>query len=136
MGNSTVPSTKPKKKARGGSWKKGQSGNPEGARKHLPSPLKQFKEICQKQFLRSLQQYGLMTDEQLHADLARPDITQFEKLFCGLVTSAVNGDNAARHIIMDRLWGKVKDNTQVKEEEPTARVVVGLPDNGRSSPNS
>lgn len=140
MANSNKPAVgksgyKPKGKPRGG-WKKGQSGNPEGARKGVSPDLKQFREISLKQFLKSLQQYGLMNNKEIESDLGRTDITQFEQMFAKIIISAKNGNISAQNIIMARLWGPIKDAVSETDKEPTARVmVVELPDNGRSNQN-
>lgn len=89
-------------------FQKGKSGNPSG-RPKLDPKVKAFKETTYKQFVEALQKYGAMTREQIAEDLKRPDATMFELMFGHIVASAAKGDQQARMLLIERLWGKVKE---------------------------
>lgn len=90
-------------------FKPGQSGNPRGAAAHDPL-VKSFKKTSYQEFIIALQKYGTMTAQELRDDLARPEVTMFEKIFGKIVEQASEGDYVARQLLIDRLWGKLKDS--------------------------
>lgn len=103
--------------ARGKPFPKGKSGNP-GGRKALPAELRQFRETSLKDFLSNMQRYGGMTKTELKAELERPEATMFELISGNIVASAARGDKDARQLLIERLWGKVKEvmDTSVIDE--------------------
>lgn len=97
-----------KKLPKGTPFKPGQSGNPAGRAKTDPL-IKAFKETTYKDFIAHLQKYGSYTPDEIQADMKRPDITMFELMFSNIVCGAANGGKDARAVLLDRLWGKVKE---------------------------
>jgi len=108
-------------------WKKGKSGNPSGRPKEDPK-IKAFKQTSYQEFVKALQKYGTMTAAELKEDLKRPDATMFELLFGGIVSAAAKGDSNARQLLIDRLWGKVKDGVDlnINQVEVTPENVAKL----------
>lgn len=88
---------------------KGQSGNP-GGKPKKDLAIKAFRETTYDQFIANLQKYGSLSREQMAEELRRPDATMFELMFGNIVASAAKGDDRARQLLIDRLWGKVKEN--------------------------
>lgn len=89
-------------------FKKGQSGNPGGKRKMDPL-VKKIKETTYIEFVTSLHKYGSLTKKEITSQLLRDDISMFEIMFCQIVASAAKGDKDARNVLLDRLWGKAKE---------------------------
>lgn len=120
-----------KAKPRGKPFTAGVSGNPSG-KPPLPPEIREFRKTSYVEFLSHLQKYGGMSTKELNADLARDEVTQFEKICGKIVGLAGEGDKDARRDLLDRLWGKVKEQ---KEELTDAtrppQVIITLPDNGR-----
>lgn len=92
-------------------FKKGQSGNPSGRPKIDPL-ITAVKETSYKQFLEGLQKYGALSLKDMDLELKRPDATMFELMFGNIVASAAKGDKDARQVLLERLWGKVKDQVE------------------------
>lgn len=95
-------------------FKKGVSGNPSGRKKANPI-VSAIKETSYIQFLEGLQKYGALSRTELQAELQRPDATMFEIMFGQIVASAAKGDKDARQVLLDRLWGKVKDKVEYSD---------------------
>lgn len=93
-------------------FKKGQSGNPKG-RPICDPMIKAFKQTSYEEFIKALQKYGAMTASEVKAELSRPDATMFEIMFGSIVSRAAKGDTNARQLLIDRLWGKVKDGVDL-----------------------
>jgi len=93
---------------------KGQSGNPSGRKKEDPL-IRKVKETTYKEFLEGLQLYGTLSREEMQKELQRPDATMFELMFGQIVASAAKGDKDARQVLLDRLWGKVKDKVEYSD---------------------
>lgn len=90
-------------------YKAGQSGNP-GGRPKLDPAIKKFKETSYEDFVRALQKYGSMTKVEINADLKRPEASMFDLMFGNLVLQAAKGNAQSRQLLIDRLWGKLKDS--------------------------
>ncbi len=115
--------------ARGKPFEKGKSGNPAGG-KPLSPERRAFKQMTYDQFIDELQRYGTMTPKEMAEDLKREDTTVFQRMFGKIVFDAMTGQRDKIQIILERLWGKVKD--KVEHSGTTgAQVVITLPDNGR-----
>ena len=89
-------------------WKPGQSGNPLG-RSKKDAMLESFRKTTYEDFINQLQKYGSLTKEQMEANLERKDTTMFELIFGKILIGAANGDKDSRQVLLERLWGKVKD---------------------------
>lgn len=116
-----------------GGFKKGQSGNPGGRRPEDPI-IKEFKETTYKDFIESLQKYGCFNNKEMEVELKRPTATMFELMFCRIVAGAANGDRDSRQVLLDRLWGKVKETAMpvTLENSQAEVVIIKMPDNGRT----
>lgn len=97
-----------KKPPTGRPFKPGQSGNPGGKPKIDPL-IRAFKETTYRDFIHHLQKYGAFTKEEIQVEENRPDATMFELMFTNIVSGASRGDKDARAVLLDRLWGKVKE---------------------------
>ena len=108
-------------------FKKGQSGNKSGRPKEDPK-IKAFKQTSYQEFVKALQKYGTMSLAELKEEMKRPDISMFELMFAQLVGSAAKGDYQSRQMLIDRLWGKVKDGVDlnINQVEVTPENVAKL----------
>lgn len=111
-----------------GRFQKGQSGNPSGRPRANPL-LRAVKETSYAEFLLGLQKYGKLTRDEMQAELQRSDLTMFELLFGQIVDSAARGDKDARQLLLDRLWGKVKEEVRLQtvidpREQEIARMTT------------
>lgn len=89
-------------------WKKGQSGNPNGVGKTDPQ-IKAFKEMTYQMFIDAMQKYGNMNHATLKQEIADPKQSMFNLIFANIVQNAASGDHLARTLLIERLWGKVKE---------------------------
>lgn len=106
-------------------FQKGQSGNPGGKPKVDPS-ITQFKATTYKDFIENLQKYGGLSPAEMKADLARPNATMFELIFGKIISGAAQGDRDARNVLLDRLWGKVKQEVRLEEGNPIKEAMSKL----------
>lgn len=72
--------------------------------------MKQFRETSYHDFLQHLHRYGSMTKEQIATEMRRPGTTMFEMMFGNLVINAAKGEKDARRVLLERLWGKPKED--------------------------
>lgn len=89
-------------------FKKGQSGNPSGKPKKDPL-IKEFQALSYKDFILKLQKYGTFTKRQLSEIVDDPSTQSFDLIFIRILYDAMNGKADARQVLLERLWGKVKD---------------------------
>jgi len=93
-------------------WKKGQSGNPEGGRKHNPE-LKKLKNLTEAEIVEvgSLVVKGSITD--LKKLSQNPDCSALTAMMASVAAKAINkGDGAALDILLNRIVGKVKERVE------------------------
>ncbi len=115
----------------GRKWPKGLSGNPGGRPKADPA-IRAFKETTYKDFITHLQKYGNFTQKEIEIEVKRPDASMFELMFTNIVSGAAKGDKDARAVLLDRLWGKVKEVHEVHNYEkelaeiPKERIIEFL----------
>ncbi len=110
----------PRAKSPGRPFQKGQSGNPLGPR--IDPAMKAFRETTYKDFISGLQRFGGQPLSFIEAELERPDITAFEAMFGNIVLSAAKGEKDARAVLLDRLWGKVKDAVEISTRDIDDRM--------------
>jgi dsRNA-specific ribonuclease len=96
----------------GKKFKAGQSGNPKG-RPSVAPEIRQAKKITHDDFLNDLRKYGTMSRADLDAELLREDVSNFEALAATIVKDAVKGNKDARQVLLERLFGKVKDSLEI-----------------------
>lgn len=118
-------------------FKKGQSGNPDGARKH--NPIKRtIKRLTLKE-LKDLSCLLLDGDVEALKRIAKDPKTRSIKAMVASVAYriVVKGDAQALNILLDRLVGKVPSPVRVSGHDggpvESVNVVIGLPSNGRES---
>lgn len=98
-----------------GRWTKGQSGNLSGKPKQDPMVAK-FKATTYKDFMEHLQRYGAFTRKEMDVVLKNEATSMFELIFATIVSQAANGCKHARQVLLDRLWGKVKEIQEITIE--------------------
>jgi hypothetical protein len=114
-------------------FKKGVSGNP-GGRKKINPLISEFKKTSYEDFITQLQKYGSLSKDEMQQDIARKDATMFEIIFGRIIIDAAKGEKDARNCLLERLWGKAKDKAEHSTDTNAPRIIVQLPDNGRSAP--
>ncbi len=110
----------------GKKFQKGQSGNPGGKQKADPV-IQQFKQTSYKDFINQLQKYGTLSRTEMAVELQRPDATMFEIMFGQIVASAAKGDKDARQVLLERLWGKVKEIHEVNGDDVMREKLRTMP---------
>jgi len=114
-------------------WKKGQSGNPEGGRKHDPA-MRAIKNLTKSELVTVGNLIIKNNYKALLALAKADDATVLQRMLATVAVRIVqNGDMHALDILLNRLVGKVKDEVMQQMEIRTPQVVVTLPDNGRSA---
>ncbi len=108
-----------------GGFKKGKSGN-EGGRPKKDPLVQALKDTTYKDFIQGLQKYGTLSRTEMAVELQRPDATMFEIMFGQIVASAAKGDRDARQVLLERLWGKVKEVHDVNNTDHK-RDLDGIP---------
>lgn len=114
-----------KKQPTSGSFKPGQCGNPSG-RPRLDPVVLEARKVTQAEFIDGLLKYGHMTRKEIQEVAKDQSKTMFDLLFCKLVATAADGNKDARALLIERLWGKVKD-TPTEPTGPVENVIVNLP---------
>lgn len=107
-------------------FKPGQSGNPAGGPKLSPE-VRMFRQTSYQDFILALQKYGNWPIMKLEAELLRPDLGAFDHMFVVIVLKAAKGDAVTRELLINRLWGKVKDmpdNDQVTKLSNTELIAM------------
>lgn len=117
-------------------FKPGQSGNPEGARKHNPE-IKKLKALTEVELIDVGTFIVKSKFHQLKELLKSPEISTLHAMAAGLaIKSVTKGDAAAFNALMDRLLGKVKEHVNLSGNiGGTSRVVLFLPKNGSEAPD-
>ncbi len=91
-----------------GLWLPGKSANPSG-RPKLPAQLQQFKNLSYQEFLFSLQKYGSVSMKELRKLIEEDEVGGFEMISVRAIVQAADGNHIARQMIVERLWGKVRE---------------------------
>lgn len=90
-----------------GGPKKGEVRNPMG-RPPLEPLLKDLRETSFKDFCLLIQHYGALRSSEIVKRLEE-DLTGFERIVARMVFSAGMGDKDALKVLLERLWGKVRE---------------------------
>lgn len=130
----------PKKKYHPGSenlrpaWKKGQSGNPDGGKKHNPE-LKAIKNLTEKELIEVANMVIKGTMDELLETREDPESTVLQRMLASVAVRVMKkGDMHAMDILLNRMIGKVKDKIDVNNMNSTpARVIVTMPSNGKEA---
>lgn len=109
-------------------FKKGESGNPNGARGYH-NRRKAAKEISTECLARISEALFDGDIAGLHELLTDPTLTPIEKLCIGVIEKAWNrGDAMALNLLLDRFLGKIPDKLDVKNTTPVAGTFAELTD--------
>lgn len=92
----------------GNRFPKGVSGNPGGKKKIAPE-IKAFQETTYKDFIAKLQIFGTWPSADLIKLIDDPQTIVFDKIFARILVDAGEGKSDARQVLIERLWGKVKE---------------------------
>lgn len=92
----------------GNRFPKGVSGNPGGKKKIAPE-IRAFQETTYKDFISKLQVFGSWPSKDLIVLIKDPMTTVFDKIFARILVDAGEGKSDARQVLIERLWGKVKE---------------------------
>lgn len=114
---------------KGKPFKKGVSGNPGGRKKESPI-VSQFRKTSYEDFINYLNKYGAMNQAEMKAEIERVDCTMFEKIFGRIIYQAAQGEKDGRQVLLERLWGKVKDQvefTQNSANQETEDLLRKIP---------
>ena len=100
-------------------WKKGQSGNPSGAKK-LPDDLKEAKSKYSKQVIKALLAQCLDKKVTELEEILKDKNNKVIDHLIGRIAllGIVKGDQARLSFILDRMIGKVTEEQEVKIIEP------------------
>ncbi len=108
-------------------FKKGVSGNPSG-RPKADKTVRQFQETTYKDFISKLQLFGGMAKSELKQVVDDPSTAVFDLIFARILYDAMAGKSDARQVLLDRLWGKVKEmeatNTFFSEQEVLRQIPI------------
>ncbi len=115
-------------------WKKGQSGNPDGAKKHNPA-LKVIKNLTEKELIEVSNMVLKGTMGELLDIREDEESTVLQRMLASVAVRVMKkGDMHAMDILLNRMIGKVKDKIDVNNLNATpARVIVTMPSNGREA---
>lgn len=105
-------------------WAKGQSGNPRGRPKTAPI-FREFREKSYQDFIASLRLYGSENKAQIQARLDDPETPMFQRIFLTMVQRA-EFDHDYLKTLLERLWGKVKDEVRVENVNPVREELQAL----------
>jgi len=114
-----------------GRWKKGQSGNLLGGRKHDPD-IKRLKNLTKSELIEVGNLIVKGTVQELREKAADPSASVIQTMISAVAVKIMKqGDMQSLNVLLDRLIGKVKDEIHHSGDLP-GQVIVHLPDNGRS----
>ena len=120
------------KKTGGRQFKKGQSGNPLGARAHNQE-VKKVRRLTNEQVAEIGSIILENTPEQINAlRKKKTGITILQSWIANTAYRAsIRGDGYMLNTLLDRISGKIKETKEVKLETSEPQVKIYLPDNGR-----
>lgn len=110
----------------------GKSGNPSGFSKKKRAEVA-FKQTSYEDFINKLQEFGCLNPTQMKEKVQDPEAKMFDVIFGRIIYDASQGKADARQILLERLWGKVKDRVEHSSSTPT--ITVTLPSNGYETKN-
>lgn len=88
-------------------FKPGVSGNPGGRPKD--PVVKAIRETTLRDFLKKLQELGKKSKDEIELIVEDSKTPMFDLVFARILVDAANGKSDARQVLLDRLWGKVKE---------------------------
>lgn len=115
-------------------WQPGQSGNPSG-RPKLDPELRAIKNLTNKELIEIGNLVIKGNIEELKQVQRDPQATVIKTMIAAVAVKIISkGDMGALDVLLNRLIGKVKDETKISGGFNTAlpaQVIVTLPPNGR-----
>jgi hypothetical protein len=112
-------------------FKKGQSGNPQGARLHNPE-IKKIKALTEAELIEVATFVLKSSVGQIKMKMKDPKTPVLQGMVLGLaLKTMVKGDAQAFNALMDRLLGKVKENLNLSGHVGgVSKVILTMPANG------
>lgn len=116
-------------------FKKGQSGNPLGARLHNPE-IKRVKALTEKELIDVASFILSSSVGQIKSKMKDPKTSVLQGMVLGVALKAMTkGDAGSFNALMDRLLGKVKEHYAFSGSVGgTSRVILTMPANGSEAP--
>lgn len=115
-------------------FKEGQSGNPEGGRRHDPVQ-RALKKLTNAQLLEIANLIVQGNAGQLKAIAKNPNATVVNAMVASVAGRIIaKGDMYALDVLLNRLIGKVRDTVELTGSSSGPQIVVYLPSNGREAP--
>ncbi len=115
-------------------WKKGQSGNPAGGKKHDPA-LKRLKNLTKTELIDIGNLVIKGNIVELKAIAKNPDATVIQTMLASVAVKIIEkGDMSALDVLLNRLVGKVKEEIHASIDQANPpQIIVTLPSNGREA---
>jgi len=109
-------------------WKKGQSGNPKGAKKLSPE-LKKFKKLTTEEFALRIRAFFKMSEKEIKETLKHPDTIMLDHLIGSIVQKGVfEGDPRRLDALINRIVGGVltthKHDVEVSGHAELVKAIV------------
>ncbi len=107
-------------------FKPGQSGNPRGYRP-ATKEVKAIRLMRDEYLVTQLYKMGTETKPVLQAIIKNPESIMFDVMFAKCWLQAGDGNDRARQVIVERLWGKVSDQVAVDVKTTLKDSMADMP---------
>lgn len=107
-------------------FKPGQSGNPRGGVPATKDVLV-VRQVRDEYLISSLYKMGAATKPTLQAIVKDPSSIMFDVMFAQCWLDAGKGNDKARQVIVERLWGKVSDQIAVDVKTTLKDSMADMP---------
>jgi Family of unknown function (DUF5681) len=115
-------------------WKKGQSGNPNG-QPRVPIKIKEIRKLTLKEYCELVDKFIHASPQELKEMVNDPDATVLELYIANIVKKGIEGGDTNRlSFLLDRLIGPVKQKLDMTSDgslSSSSTIIVNIPDNGR-----
>ena len=123
------------KKTGGRNWKKGQSGNPNGA-PVVPAEIKAARKFNKIEFEAAMNKFMYTAKGDLEQFINKDKTSTALEHFAAMMIAKglIAGDYRCMSFILDRMVEVVQRNVKVTNDMPAANgeiVIIKIPDNGR-----